>query len=156
MSSPKFSKHSRGVVHGIETDVLVQRFADRVLVLVTQLGKVGSLVNSSPTTYATPSDEAQQQRLPAPSPAIQLTPLLGSAPTAHVQTLHSLYVAQIATLVWTTDPPFVARRSVIVGLALKGDSAHAGAAGSDGAELSEAERATFSGVMALVREVLLR
>lgn len=30
---------------GVQTDVLVQTFADRTIVLVTQLGKVGSLVS---------------------------------------------------------------------------------------------------------------
>lgn len=30
---------------GVQTDVLIQTFADRIIVLVTQLGKVGSLVS---------------------------------------------------------------------------------------------------------------
>ena len=34
-------------IHGIKTDILVQGYSDRVLVLVTQLGKVGSLVLTS-------------------------------------------------------------------------------------------------------------
>ena len=32
-------------LEGIQTDVLLQAFADRIVVLVTQLGKVGSLVS---------------------------------------------------------------------------------------------------------------
>ena len=32
-------------IEGVQTDVLLQAFADRILVLVTQLGKVGSLVS---------------------------------------------------------------------------------------------------------------
>lgn len=32
-------------IEGVQTDVLLQAFADRVLILVTQLGKVGSLVS---------------------------------------------------------------------------------------------------------------
>ena len=31
-------------IQGVSTTLVVQHFADRVLVLVTQLGKVGSLV----------------------------------------------------------------------------------------------------------------
>lgn len=31
-------------LNGHATDILVQRFADRVLILVTQLGKVGTMV----------------------------------------------------------------------------------------------------------------
>lgn len=35
------------IVDGIETEVLVQTYADRILILITQLGKVGNLVNIS-------------------------------------------------------------------------------------------------------------
>lgn len=34
------------LLDGVSTDVLIQVFADRILVLITQLGKVGSLVGS--------------------------------------------------------------------------------------------------------------
>ena len=34
-------------IEGVQTDVLLQVYADRILVLVTQLGKVGSLVSPS-------------------------------------------------------------------------------------------------------------
>jgi proteasome assembly chaperone 3 len=33
-------------INGIATEVVVQNYADRVLVLVTQLGKVGNLVRA--------------------------------------------------------------------------------------------------------------
>ena len=39
-------QHQHLVVSGIGTDVIIQRFSDRTLVLVTQLGKVGHLVLS--------------------------------------------------------------------------------------------------------------
>ena len=39
-------QHQHQVVSGIDTDVIIQRFSDRTLVLVTQLGKVGNLVLS--------------------------------------------------------------------------------------------------------------
>jgi hypothetical protein len=54
-----------------------------------------------------------------PSPAIQLTNLLGSAPSDHTQVLHSLYAAQIATIIWTEEAKIgLDRKSVVVGLAL--------------------------------------
>lgn len=41
------SIHSRSIeIEGVPTEIMVQAFADRVLVLVTQLGKVGNLVHS--------------------------------------------------------------------------------------------------------------
>lgn len=39
----KFSQASVDI-DGVQTDVLVQPFADRIFVLITQLGKVGNLV----------------------------------------------------------------------------------------------------------------
>ena len=36
--------HAHRTIGGIETEVVIQSFADSVLVLVTQLGKVGNLV----------------------------------------------------------------------------------------------------------------
>lgn len=37
-------QHEHRVIDGVDTDVIIQRFSDRTLVLVTQLGKVGNLV----------------------------------------------------------------------------------------------------------------
>lgn len=68
-----------------------------------------------------------------PSAAIQLTPLLGGASSEHLQTLHSLYAAQIATIIWVEEAKKMAvdRRSVVVGIALRDAD----------------ERKTFHGVM---------
>jgi proteasome assembly chaperone 3 len=37
-------KQSSKVINGINTEVVLQPFADRILILITQLGKVGNLV----------------------------------------------------------------------------------------------------------------
>jgi len=82
--------------------------------------------------------------LPAPPAAIQLTPLLGGASSEHLQTLHSLYAAQIATIIWVEEAKrslAVDRRSVIVGIALRKVTVMEG----DG--LDADERKTFHGVM---------
>lgn len=110
-----------------------------------------------PTTNTLPADPVERDAsdkdaLPAPFPAIQLTPLLGSSPSDHHQTLQSLYASQIATLIWENpshDTFDGSRRSVVVGLALR----RADNAGM-GCELSEDERATFRGVMKMVQDVL--
>ncbi|KAF7778668.1 hypothetical protein Agabi119p4_3013 [Agaricus bisporus var. burnettii] len=132
----------------IKEDVVVQRYSDRTLVLVTQLGKIGNLIQASipPTTGLPPLTD----QLPPPLPAIHLTPLLGSASSEHVQTLHSLYVSQIATLVWVYDASSAVdtgRKAVVVGLALKKLS--------DGDEgLTEDEKLVFREVMNLVQDML--
>ncbi|KZT70142.1 hypothetical protein DAEQUDRAFT_709031 [Daedalea quercina L-15889] len=144
----------------VRTEVLLQAFADRILVLVTQLGKVGTLIQATiPATTALdpapPPDPAEPNVLPLPQPppAIQLTPLLGSAPSEHMQTLHSLYAAQIATVIWTEEvQEFMEaeRRPIVVGLALRKSTE------TGGLSLTDQERKVFHGVMEMVRELVQR
>jgi hypothetical protein len=78
-------------------------------------------------------------------------PLLGNAPSPHIQTLHSLYAAQIATIIWTAgsnSPLEVSRKSVVVGIALRKSDGH------DDAGLTESERIVFAGVMSMVQELV--
>ena len=90
--------------------------------------------------------------LPVPPPSLQLTPLLGNAPSDRVQTLHSLYASQIATLVWTMEEASVLeadRRPVVIGIALAKPSDS-----SESSELSRRDQEVFYGVMESVRELL--
>ncbi|KAF9484724.1 hypothetical protein BDN70DRAFT_872265 [Pholiota conissans] len=140
---------------GRHTQVFLQSFEDRVLVLVTQVGKVGNLIQAAlpPTaSLLPPTDTSQLNKLvlPEPSPAIELTPLLGSAPSPHLQILHSLYASQIATIIWTEESKSNLesfRRSVVVGLAL----ARSSRLESDSAI---EEREVFEGVMASLYDLL--
>ena len=168
-------KQSSKVISGIQTEVVLQPFADRILIVITQLGKVGNLVRwrklsttetdtnfctkiqaSIPQTaplLAQVSPDEQEPNisaLPPPPPSIQLTPLLGSAPTDHLRTLYALYASQIATIIWIAEAGGlmdVRRRSVILGLALK-------KSGGEDQGLSEAERETFQQVMGMVRDLV--
>ena len=68
-----------------------------------------------------------------------------------MQTLHSLYAAQIATIIWTAESEGtleVDRRNVIVGIALRKSE------GGDNDGLSEQERNLFAGVMEMLRDCL--
>jgi hypothetical protein len=122
------SIHSISVeLEGVPTEIMIQGFADRILVLVTQMGKVGNLIQASiPSTTPLLSAYDEESNglttgLPTPPAAIQLTPLLGGASSEHLQTLHSLYAAQIATIIWVEEAKKMAveRRSVVVGIALR-------------------------------------
>ncbi|KAK7020550.1 hypothetical protein R3P38DRAFT_2970120 [Favolaschia claudopus] len=144
-------------LHGNSTEIVIQTFADRILVLVTQLGKVGNLIQATlpDTTPLLPAiqdpDQPNVRSLPEPPAAIQLTPLLGAAPSEHLQTLHCLYASQIATLLWTagsSNPLEVTRRPIIIGVALRKSPA------TDDEGLSEHERSVFGGVMSMVQELL--
>jgi len=143
-------------LHGIETQVFMQSFVDRVLVLVTQMGKVGNLIQATlPATTSllpTRTDASQPNSvlLQESSPAIQLTSLLGAAPSANLQALQSLYASHIATIVWTEESQMGLesfRRSVVIGVAL---------AKSNEQEIDEGkgQREVFEGVMSMVHELL--
>ncbi|KAI6036280.1 hypothetical protein BKA83DRAFT_107883 [Pisolithus microcarpus] len=114
------------IIDGIRTDLLIQPFADRIFVQITQLGKVGSLIQvSMPSTVLLASNgvsDSSGHALPAPPAALQLMPLFGSASSEHLRSLHSLYAAQVATLIWCAGGHTLGgsdRRSVIVGIALR-------------------------------------
>ncbi|KAG1827192.1 uncharacterized protein BJ212DRAFT_1310805 [Suillus subaureus] len=137
------SIHSTSVeLEGVPTEIMVQGFADRILVLVTQMGKVGNLIQASiplTTPLLSAHDEESNSlttEFPTPPAAIQLTPLLGGASSEHLQTLHSLYAAQIATIIWIEEAKKMAvdRKSVVVGIALRREG-------------NADERKTFHGVM---------
>jgi proteasome assembly chaperone 3 len=74
-----------------------------------------------------------------------MTPLLGSGPSERIQTLHSLYASQAATLVWlSAERHGGERKPVVVGIALKKPDVWD----------EVKERKTFLGVMDLVGELL--
>ncbi|KAF4615031.1 hypothetical protein D9613_003115 [Agrocybe pediades] len=144
-------------LNGKDTHVFIQTFADRVLVLVTQLGKVGNLIQATlpETAPLLPSQQDPSQpnkiQLPEPSPAIQLTPLLGGSPSPHLQDLYSLYASQIATIIWTEESKVGLegiRRGVVVGLALYKQG------GGQEDENASGEREVFEGVMEMVYDLL--
>ncbi|OCF38089.1 hypothetical protein I316_00313 [Kwoniella heveanensis BCC8398] len=173
---PIESYQLRQVICGIETELLVQTFDDRVLVVVTQNGKVGCLTQASlpaqiplpppppapaPASTPTPSSLHILSILPPPPAALLLTPLLGSPPDT---TLHDLYISQIATLVFfaleSASNNNNGRRPVVVGLSLKRIGG-GGIANQDngiedtegeGGGLSDAERARYAGIMGLVSQ----
>ncbi|KAF4578812.1 Proteasome Assembly Chaperone [Pleurotus pulmonarius] len=142
-------------IDGQNTDVLLQYYADRILVVVTQFGKVGGLIQASiPSTapLLVPSDapHADEDQLPQPPPSIQLTPLMGSAQSDHMHTLNSLYASQIATLVWLAEEEALrpTRRNVVVGLALRRTDSETMPG------LIDVEKRTFVQIMGMVREAL--
>lgn len=102
------------------------------------------------------ADQPNRIPLPPPSPAIELSFLLGSAPSDHLRILHSLYASQAATLIWYSEAEGgggleVDRKPVIVGIAIR-PSPDAGS----NEDLGKVERETFHRVMDLIRELLQR
>ncbi|KAK1922002.1 hypothetical protein DB88DRAFT_496838 [Papiliotrema laurentii] len=143
---------------GVSTQLLIQTFDDRILVVLTQPGKIGSLVQASippvaqlphPPPPSPSSGSTRRAHLPPPPDSISTTPLLGAPPRP---TLHALYTNQIATLIWwTLQETSSARRPVVVGLALKHDRNASGGLGEDDEEeVGDEERDRFLAIMDMV------
>ncbi|KAF8311275.1 hypothetical protein DL93DRAFT_2157321 [Clavulina sp. PMI_390] len=124
--------HASTIIDGLETQILLQNYADRVLVLVTQLGKVGCLIQATipqttPLSAPPTAEDSASSALPSPPPSIQLTPILGHPPSDELHSFYNLLASQIATLIWTHEEVEFGdgvgiggnRRPIIVGLALK-------------------------------------
>lgn len=138
-------------LQGSPTTVIVQPFADRVLVLVTQLGKVGNLIQASLPSTIPLGPPSSSDALPDPPAALQLTTLLGSVPSDSMRILHSLYASHIATIVWLHESAGAvdgSRRNVVVGLALRPLK------DMDDASITDDERKTFYGIMEMLQQLL--
>ncbi|KAF8625801.1 hypothetical protein AX15_005188 [Amanita polypyramis BW_CC] len=135
---------------GYPTTVVVQPFADRVLVLVTQLGKIGNLIQASLPSTTPLNPASSPDVLPTPPAALQLTTLLGSAPSEHMRTMHSLYASQIATIVWLHEAGAGtgSRRSVVVGLAFQPFKE------AEGMEITDSQRKAFYSIMEMIQQLL--
>lgn len=169
------------VVRDVHTEVFVQSFADRVLVLVTQLGRIGCLVRCSsfsvlgqeadgtllqlqvnpppagiPSAFARNAADPSRSSLPRPDPSMAVLSLFGAAPSRHVALLHEMYAIQTAAIIFDSAASAGERESrpVMLGIALK--RAQASTDGDSDDEdvsgISETERAVFGQVMEMVEE----
>lgn len=114
-----------------------------------------SIPETTPLMPPPPPDPSQPNitPLPVPPPSIQLTSLLGNAPTEHLRTLQSLYATQVATCIWSAEADRLLdgdRRTVVVGVALRKSS------DAEDLGLSEHEKKVFYGVMEMVNELVVR
>ncbi|EGG11784.1 uncharacterized protein MELLADRAFT_115190 [Melampsora larici-populina 98AG31] len=168
-ASPILVKQVARNINGIHTEVLTQSFADRILILVTQLGKVGTLtqITMSMTSIDQPYDLAPEvpslniPSLPIPNTSLQLTPLL-STPPSESRTIYDVFLNQIGMLVLTgfgprpnLDPSQIfgiGRRPLIVGLALKPDNSLSSTSSDDCQGLVDLDRIRFGSVMEMIME----
>ncbi|BGP23838.1 hypothetical protein Rt10032_c05g2444 [Rhodotorula toruloides] len=161
-------------INGQHTDVLVQLFADRVVVVVTQMGRIGCMIQVSPPAFSLsmlppmppPSSfQSAQPRntlatLPRPDPYSILTPLFGVPPSPHLSYLHDLYASQIAALVFRKmgggDVLAGGLKPVVLGIGLRMQLSDGSAQGEDedDVELTDPERETFAQVLDMVGECL--
>ncbi|KAH9460118.1 hypothetical protein PSHT_06152 [Puccinia striiformis] len=152
------------IIDSVHTEVIAQGYSDRVLVLVTQTGKIGSLTQVTVPLasfeqgfeVASGSEDGLLPALPVPFTSLQLTPLLSSTPP-DLKPLYDVYLNQVAMLVFTGFTPDIPShlrtcnpdriaKPVIIGLAL------ARLPNTTDQDVTDLERARFCAIMSMVME----
>ncbi|WFC94835.1 hypothetical protein MBRA1_001472 [Malassezia brasiliensis] len=108
---------------GKDITVFCQEYEDRTLVLVTQLEKVGYLVQALVNPGEQTAEFLQSHHRDAMvSPTVTLVPLFG-APPSGLEDLYALYATQIAARIcadlYTPESMLGSIKPVVVGLALR-------------------------------------
>ncbi|GAO49393.1 hypothetical protein SAICODRAFT_68448 [Saitoella complicata NRRL Y-17804] len=115
--SPVQTRQAARFIDGKHTECLVYGFADRIMVLVTDSGKIGQMLSVSlETSSLVPPPPLGAEHLDLLPPS-HITPkyMLGASNTPRGE-LGQLYAVHIASLVASQNPDEA--RTVIVGLAL--------------------------------------
>ncbi|GAA5963257.1 hypothetical protein JCM3765_005777 [Sporobolomyces pararoseus] len=153
-------------IHSIQTDLLIQSFQDRILVILTQLGRIGCLIQVLPPPSSLPAalprpthdSESSAASLPPPHPSLVLSPLFGVPPSPYVSALHDLYASQIASILFekmSLDTQGMGVKPVVLGIGLKRSQDETeGEGGEELSGISEKERETFMQVMEMVKECI--
>ncbi|KAK4056583.1 hypothetical protein OIO90_002431 [Microbotryomycetes sp. JL221] len=154
-------------IDGQHTEVVVQEFVDRLMVIVTQLGRIGSLIQVNPPPPGLPTPIANTSRslfpqLPPPHPSSTTSLVFGVAPNPKAELLHELYASQIGAIVFTSSSPdddmvgvAGVSKPVLVGIALKpntADDAQIQGDRDDSMSITSSERVVFGQVMDMVRQ----
>ena len=133
---PASSRQACGLVNGVSTEVSSTQFSDRILVTISQEGRLSQWVNSEANlSVASKALNSRQIQTPlmGPSPGMGDTALPGSArgllPATHLtpktllgaggddrETFGQLYAAQIGSLLSLRDPED--KRTLVLGLGL--------------------------------------
>ncbi|KAF7587598.1 hypothetical protein BBP40_007018 [Aspergillus hancockii] len=117
---PAATKQVAGMVKGIQTDVMCINFNDRILVTISQKGRLGHwlhvpLENRNPGTDGSHTfPEFDDSLLPISS--LTATSLLGGRVPGH-DTIGQLYASQIASVIVTKTPN--EKRLLVVGLGIE-------------------------------------
>ncbi|KAL6068589.1 Proteasome assembly chaperone 3 [Balamuthia mandrillaris] len=101
------TKQFAAVINGVHTEFILTPFADRIFIVITQLGKLGTLITASKETNDVMSGEPQEANY-----AIDV--LLGKRD----EPLLALYARRIVELICAKH----ARRSLLLSLCLKDHS----------------------------------
>ncbi|CUA74951.1 hypothetical protein RSOLAG22IIIB_01585 [Rhizoctonia solani] len=141
------------MINGVPTNLIVLSFGDRIVISITQLGKIGCLIQATIPSSVPLLPPPPPPALPSPPTAISLSPLVGHPPDSRSLTLFNLYASQAAAIAWSKAGQ-LNRRPVIVGLALKKTKASSVHMDEDEFAISEEDRETFKEVMSMLMDCL--
>ncbi|KAK8058674.1 hypothetical protein PG994_009122 [Apiospora phragmitis] len=114
---PARSKRANGLIDGMETEAMVMNFADKIMVTLSQEGRLSQWIQ---VPLLAPTPAAAEMSLPNPSllPLTHLTPrtLLGGGGEQR-ESSGQLYAAQIASHIARKNPE--EGRTLLVGLGLQ-------------------------------------
>ncbi|PYH48208.1 proteasome assembly chaperone 3 [Aspergillus saccharolyticus JOP 1030-1] len=118
---PAVTKQTAGIINGIPTDVMLVKFSDRIMVTISQKGRLGHwlhvpLENKNPSTEGFHSipDSSDDSLLPISN--LTATSLLGGRAPGH-EIVGQLYARQIASAIVTKTPD--EKRLLVLGLGLE-------------------------------------
>ncbi|RAL08299.1 proteasome assembly chaperone 3 [Aspergillus homomorphus CBS 101889] len=118
---PAVTKQAAGVVNGIPTDVMLVKFSDKIMVTISQKGRLGHwlhvpLENKNPGTEGFHSipDSSDDSLLPISN--LTATSILGGRAPGH-EIVGQLYARQIASAIVTKTPD--EKRLLVLGLGLE-------------------------------------
>ncbi|ORX89766.1 hypothetical protein K493DRAFT_266626, partial [Basidiobolus meristosporus CBS 931.73] len=106
-------KQAARTINGVFTEMLTLGFSNRILVIVSQFGKIGSLLH---TTLASPPSNEFSSVETSSEPVANTQYLLG----ANTEPIYQIYASQISTSISRMRP--TEARPVILGLALQNPS----------------------------------
>ncbi|KAK0720010.1 hypothetical protein B0H67DRAFT_486373 [Lasiosphaeris hirsuta] len=116
---PAPSKQATGLVGGVETEVVRTNFSDKILITISQGGRLAQWVQ---VLLSAPSSASVEMALPGAGlsglPSTHLTPktLLGGG-SEERETLGQLYASQVASFLTLRDPE--EKRILLLGLGLE-------------------------------------
>ncbi|OJJ38441.1 hypothetical protein ASPWEDRAFT_24373 [Aspergillus wentii DTO 134E9] len=138
---PAATKQVAGMVNGVQTDVMTMNFSDRILITISQKGRLAHwlhvpLANENPGTEGSHivSDATDDSLLPISN--LTATSLLGGRVPGH-ETVGQLYARQIASAIVMKTPG--EKRLLVVGLGL---------------ETADADRDVFFSIIDLVLQCI--
>ncbi|KEF61470.1 uncharacterized protein A1O9_03036 [Exophiala aquamarina CBS 119918] len=117
---PASTRQVVGEVNGVKTDVMSISFADKIMITVTQDGRLAQwitvpLLSDNPTQSDPYFQTIQSEDALVPSARFQPRTLLGAGGSDR-ETMGQLYASQIATAIATKSPE--ESRSLMLGLGL--------------------------------------